>query len=269
MDVRWVGKWKRVLVKGDASRNTRVIRMRLTLRGFKDQDAQDLETYAGTSSRASQRVVISEAVCRGWELMTIDVKKAFLKGISYEELSRVSGAPKREVNFDLSSEAVSMLRQCPGYEDFDPRTEVLSMTKPGTGCKDAPKCFAIKLSEATNRVFGAKPCSVDDQLIMRHGANGLDLIGTKHVDDIKIGGTAQAKAEMIKALEHVFGKGELDITPTNFTNCGVRHAKTDFGYEIDQTEYLKSLKPIIHQELTGQPGDVLASQEVAKLFLSL
>ena len=240
-----------------------------TLRGFKDRDAPDLDTYAGTSTRTSQRIVTSEAACRGWGLTAIDVKKAFLKGISYDELARCSGKPRREVNFDLSPDAVKVLRQCKGYEDFDPRTEVLSMTKPGTGCKDAPKCFALKLAEATNGVFGAKPSVIDDQLIMKHGRSGLELIGTKHVDDIKVGGSDDAKASIISSLEKVFGKGELEITPDNFTNCGIRHARTAVGYDVDQTEYLASLKPIVDNRLTSFPGDSPAPEPIAKMFLSL
>jgi hypothetical protein len=60
------------------------------------------------------------------------------------------------------------------------------MTKPGTGCKDAPRCFAIKLTRATNEVFGAKPCTHDEQLIVRHKDGILDFIAAKHVDDIKV-----------------------------------------------------------------------------------
>ena len=77
LDVRWVGKWK--WAKNKEGGKTRTIRMRMMLRGFKDTAAEGLDTYAGTSSRLSQRIVASEAGCRGWK-MTIDVKTVFLKG---------------------------------------------------------------------------------------------------------------------------------------------------------------------------------------------
>ena len=81
LDVRWVGKWKKVRDPKTAAM-VRKIRMRMTLRGFKDRDAELLETFAGTCSRMSQRIVTSESVCRGWKLTAIDVRKAFLKGVS-------------------------------------------------------------------------------------------------------------------------------------------------------------------------------------------
>lgn len=87
LDVRWVAKWKWGKKKGDPTHKQRIIRMRMTLRGFKDVEAECLITCAGTSSRTSQNIVTSDAVCCGWTLTVIDVKKAFLKGTTYEELA--------------------------------------------------------------------------------------------------------------------------------------------------------------------------------------
>ena len=63
-----------------------MIRARVCLRGFKDQQAQGLANYAGTSQRYSQRIVCSEAVLRQWPLATTDISKTFLQGVTYEEL---------------------------------------------------------------------------------------------------------------------------------------------------------------------------------------
>jgi hypothetical protein len=59
MDSRNVLKWK--WVKDETGKNNRIIRCRLALRGFKDQDADWLETCAGTAGRTSQRILTSEA----------------------------------------------------------------------------------------------------------------------------------------------------------------------------------------------------------------
>ena len=142
--------------------------MRMTQRGFKDSEAEGLLTFSGTSSRISQRLIVSEAVIRDWPLAAIDVKKAFLKGITYKELAEMSGEPIRNVCFELNAETASILRTCPGYEDFDYRQEILHNLIPGTGTKDAPRCFGIKLDRATNDIFGAKATTHDPQLIVRH-----------------------------------------------------------------------------------------------------
>ena len=71
-------------------------------------------------------------------MTAIDVRKAFLKGVSYEELSQVTNQPARKVAFELDGDAVEVLQTLPGFSNFDPYNEVLEMLKPGTGCKDAP-----------------------------------------------------------------------------------------------------------------------------------
>lgn len=271
LDCRWVGKWKYTKSKEDPNKKVRIVRMRLTLRGFKDVDADLIATYAGTSARLSQRVIVSEAVCRGWPLKALDVKKAFLKGVSYKELAEATGEAEREVNFDLSPDAVEILKKCPGYETFDVTTEVLRMVKPGTGCKDAPRCWSIKLAKATNTNFGAVGTTYDPELICRHSKDGtLEFMSTKHVDDLKCTGTPSALKEFEDILEAMFGKGELDISELSFTCCGVRHTHLDDGgYELDQRDYINALKPISSAQMTGLSNEQEAPFEVARLFLSL
>ena len=213
LDVRLVGKWKWVKKESNPKEKVHIIRMRMTQREFKDADAADLLTFAGTSSRVSQRIVVSEAAVQGWQLTAIDVKMAFLKGITYKQLAELTGDPVREVNFQVTAEVAAILRTIKGFDQFDHRTQVLSNLKPGTGTNDAPRCFAIKLTWATNDRFGAKATSHDPQLIVRHDKyNKLDFIATKHVEDIKVPCMPHVLAEFISMREGMFGKGELDIT---------------------------------------------------------
>ena len=89
VDRRWVIKWKHevaALSVADASKQSgastvskRVIRCRLTVRGLKDRDVQNLDSHAGTSQRYSQRLVCSEAAHRRWPICTTDISKAFLQ----------------------------------------------------------------------------------------------------------------------------------------------------------------------------------------------
>ena len=159
-------------------------------------------------------------------MWTVDVKKAFLKGISYSELAAATGEPLRVVNFELDRESVEVLRRFTGVEDFDPMTEVLSNIRPGTGNVDAPRCFGRKLDQVFQK-FGA-PSGVHDRhvLVRRQSQNRInrlrqesDFICTDHVDDIKVGRSEGAFSEFKACFEEVFGKGELEIT-----HCGSRRA---------------------------------------------
>ena len=116
IDCRWVVKWKFV-IDADGIR-TRTIRCRLTVRGFKDIEAQGMEAFSGTCSRWGQRLITAQAALHHWPLVTADVEKAFLQGVSYEELAKETGAPIREVNFELPKNSVLLLRQLPGLCRF-------------------------------------------------------------------------------------------------------------------------------------------------------
>ena len=89
IDTRWVLKWKwdQPTVSVHTTSKTvqeavRVIRARLTIRGFKDVEKDDVDRYAGTSSKVSQKLLVSEAVFQKWDVCTTDISKAFLQGVT-------------------------------------------------------------------------------------------------------------------------------------------------------------------------------------------
>ena len=148
LDSRFVGKWK--IIKIPSQPDRRIIRMRMAVRGFKDWEADTIESYAGTASRTSQKVISSEVACHeGWSYITVDIEKAFLQGMTYKEISDLTGEAERIVHFTLPPGSAVILRRIPGFEDFGERYEVLGCTKPGTGTKDAPRAFSLKLRSIT------------------------------------------------------------------------------------------------------------------------
>ena len=184
----------------------RIIRARLTIRGFKDRDAHDLIRYAGTSQRYSQRMIVSEAANRGWNIVTTDISKAFLQGVTYEELAQLTGEPLRDVNFYLPPSSVAVLKQIEGYTTFDPATEVLHSLKPSTGSVDAPRCFHLKLAQIIRNKCKLAPTRTDEEGFILHKGGKLVAILTIHVDDLKLAGELDIVMEIIGHLEKTFGK---------------------------------------------------------------
>ena len=116
--------------------------MRLVLRGFMDQEAFSLETFAGTAKRTSQRILASEAAShRDWILASLDIDKAFLNGFTHKELAEATGETPRDVYFTLPPGSAAIIRKFKGYEDYDEALHCLWCVKPGTGTKDAPRAF--------------------------------------------------------------------------------------------------------------------------------
>ena len=195
-----------------------LLRARLTLRGFQDWYRHMHETYSGTASRMSQRIVSSECSCHQdgrpedrWILITVDIEKAFLLGMSYTEIHETTGEPLREVFFSVPNGSEHILRQITGFESYDPRKHCLKCKVPGTGTADAPRAFSLKLAKITR---GAEadyhPCPMDPELEMRHGYDkqgNCPILGivAKHVDDLKIAGPRRDTARIQRILERTFG----------------------------------------------------------------
>ena len=55
----------------------------------------DVASYAGTSQIYSQRILVSEAALRGWDLATTDISSAFMQWNTYKELAELTGEPLR------------------------------------------------------------------------------------------------------------------------------------------------------------------------------
>ncbi|CAE7581720.1 RE1 [Symbiodinium sp. CCMP2592] len=261
IDVRWVFKWK--IIKG-----VRTIRARLCLRGFKETGADDQSNYAATAARFSQRLIASEGALRQWVIASADVPKAFLQGVSYKELSEETGRPMRDVSFELTGEALRCLQHLPMFKGFDARHEVLHCLKPGTGCRDAPKCFSIKLKKVTAS-FGLVSSSVDAELeFLFDDGNRLQMVLVKHVDDLKMIGAKETITRFVQHLSATFGPMEIEWG--SFTFCGVKHTqRDDMSISLDQMKFLSACKPIVQPAaLSGGPEQLLP-EGARRHFLSL
>ena len=241
------------------------------MRGFKDWDADSLETYAGTASRMSQRLLSSEVACHPeWEMLSVDIEKAFLQGMTYQEIHELTGEALRVVHFSLPPGAAAQLRKIPGYESYDESTECLRCIKPGTGCKDAPRAFSLKLASVIHTPeVGLVSSTMDPELEMKHEDGiGFTVFMTKHVDDFKIGGLAPRPTKILEAIEKVFG--HMDRNYNEFTNCGVHQKRHPNGdVEWDQDPYLDALIPITHPSLVGAKPETDLNPELTALFWSL
>ncbi len=88
---KWVVRWKLV-------DNVRVVKARLTIRGFQDLQS-NLNTFSSTASRWGQRLICSVAVQHAWVLLVADVATAFLQGMTFKEISAMSNTEMRDVAF--------------------------------------------------------------------------------------------------------------------------------------------------------------------------
>ena len=155
-----------------------------------------------------------------------------------------------------------MLRTLPGFSQYDESKHCLQCLKPGTGTKDAPRAFSLKLRKVT-RGLGLQGTSYDEEFEM-----SPNLVTAKHVDDINMTGTDAGIDKYVGCVESTFGACKLN--KHTYTNCAVRYTKTGDGdVTLDQDEYVKQLRPIHHHDLTGAVAEEKATKPVADMFVSL
>ena len=124
----------------------------------------------------------------------------------------MTGEPLREVNFYLPADNIPLLRMIPGFEDFNPQTEVLHCDKPGTGLGDAPRAFSMKRRKVTDECK-LVPSQIDNEFCMRHDGGRLVAVMSKHVDDLKLVGIRAIVVSILAAIQRVFGELKLSGIP--------------------------------------------------------
>ena len=236
IDARWILTWKNVDGK-------RIVKARLCLRGFKDDQADVVSTFAGTASRWSQRLIASISAQHQWPLLSADIGTAFLRGMTFKEMSEFTGEPLREVCLDPPAGTEHVLRQFPGFEHYDPARHVLKLVKPAYGLKDAPRAWRLMLDVILTKLNGHKMIC-DRQIYMwRDENNNLVMVASTHVDDLKVTGDRSWINWLFAELEKKVGK--LTVKDGNFEHCGIEHSRLNDGTVImSQDHYASQLKPI-------------------------
>ena len=122
IDAKWVAKWKWTQAADGAM--VRIIRSRLTVRGFEDRRKDKVNTCTGTSARWGQRRVNILAAQRMWKLCGADISAALLQGMTFEEVSKLLNEPIRDICFELPRGSSELLCEVEGFEGCDGILEV-------------------------------------------------------------------------------------------------------------------------------------------------
>ena len=198
---------------------------------------------ATIATRWGQRGVCMAAVQNDWEIYSADVSQAFLRGMTFDEVAKVKGEPKRDVQFDVPPGSVPILRMLDDYADFDGQSEVLDMLRGGFGLKDAPRLWNLVFSEVLTSL-SYFPCQSDFEVMCKHVKRDgkLLLVGlvAKHVDDVKGAGEPNERDATLKSLEDRSGKLKRELG--TFENVGIcyeqdlvaKHVRTHQGNYIKQ-----------------------------------
>ena len=186
-------------------------------------------------------------VQHGWELSSLDVSVAFLKGYTFKELAD-RGIKRPPVAFVPPKEAWELLKEIDPAnfsKVFGGSTDewVFCLEKAAYGLRDAPLMWhlrAISVLKANHyHAYKHDSCS----FYLLDANKNLKCFLTLHVDDL----LATAELSTLKELQDVLSKefGPLTLDLTKFKHFGVDLEKFPDGHiEASQKRYLSDLKDV-------------------------
>lgn len=205
---------------------------------------------------------------RGWKILSADISKSFLRGVTYDEFANLTGYAQREVNFYLSATDIPLLRTIPGFEDSNPAKEVLPCDKPGAGLADAPRAFQIKLT-----IILLSQCKMTQINVAwrcyRHDGGVVASAMTIHVDVPNIAGGAQIVSSMAAELEMPFR--QRTVQRGHITNCGTGQIQdpTSMDISLDSVEYAGALRTMGHPQMKTGMKEEKCTLELYQVSMSL
>jgi hypothetical protein len=260
---RWVLRWKDI-------DGQRCVKARLTIRGF--QDMAEVPSFASTASRWGQRLIVSIASQKSWDLWVADVSTAFLRGLDFNELAKLTNSEVRDVAFVPPKGSERFFTELKGLHDLNFNTEVLKLMKAVYGLRDAPRAWRIRLDAELVKLGGVSLPTDRALYTFYDSANNLDALLSTHVDDLKGCGTSARVKAILAGLEKAFGKLKTSSLEKDgqFEHCGLKHEKIPSGgIRVHQDHYAAQLKCVDVTSLDITKIDQMLSPEFISLYLSL
>ena len=230
---------------------------RLVVPGYKDLSAYTVRCDAPTASRLSVHLLLTFTSCHRWNLISADVKSAFLKGEEF--------APgERELYIENVKVTSADEPQLPLGEGG------LAKLKKGIfGLSDSPRRWYLRLHRALSEL-GFQRSTTDAALwfVWSEDRTQLDGMVASHVDDLLVGGNMRTK-EKILQLGKELGFGSLE--EKKFVYCGkLIQPHGDGSISVSMKEYHENLKAIpipLHRRKTPEDGLLPGEQKQLRALL--
>ena len=220
---RWLLTWKPVeqpqpgedLVKAKA---------RLIVLGYLDPQLEEIPRDSPTMSKVSRMLILQMISTEGWDLMSFDVKAAFLQGAQSDRVLGLEPVPELAQALKLKS------------------NEICQLVKGAYGLVDAPYLWYQTLkSELGSLGFKVSPFDPCVFLLYDRAKQPIGVIGI-HVDDGLCGGNAEFH-EKLKCLEQKYPFGAKKMGSFTFTGIDL-HQNPDRSIVLSQSKYVRNIKPI-------------------------
>jgi hypothetical protein len=196
---RWVITWK---LTPDGSW---AVKARFVIRGFQDAQGSMVVTKSATAAKVAQRLLVSTAVTYKWNIISVDIPTAFLKGTDLKDARTVDGEERRAT---LAPPANDFWQFLPKH--MQPtrnwHTALAHLLTGVYGLKDAPALWSAELFRTFKEEIGCIQSIYDDATFYIRASGKLVCMATVHVDDIALTGEQWAVKSITVHLQTRFGK---------------------------------------------------------------
>ena len=220
---RWLLTWKPVEQPqpGDDAHKAKA---RLIVWGYLDPQLESIPRDSPTMSKISRMLVLQLISSEGWELMSFDVKAAFLQGTQSDRVLGLEPVPELSQAMKLKS------------------NEICQLVKGAYGLVDAPYLWYQTLrGELTSLGFQTSPFDPCVFVLYDRQKRPIGVIGV-HVDDGLCGGTPEFHKKL-QQLEAKYPFGAKKMGKFTFTGIDL-HQNPDHSISLSQSKYVRNIKAI-------------------------
>ena len=196
-----------VIVDKDVpNENTKIRKARLCMRGDQESNKSSIQTDSPTVNKINIKLMLIEAVRRGWEINSSDVTRAFLQTSEIE----------REVFVK------------PPIEAGLPDTKVWRLKRPAYGLIDAAHSFFLNFADSLIEL-GCETCKMDNAAFYyfndnsKPGDDYRDLAGCvgSHIDDSISAASHTMKSEVLNKMQNRFTFGSNESLPFRYVGLNI------------------------------------------------
>ena len=202
----------------DESKGTK-LKARLCMRGDTELDAENIRADSPTTQKDTLKLALAIAANENFELVSADIKSAFLQGQTLDR--NVFVVPPLEANVD---------------------GVLWKLEKAAYGLVDGSRLFYLKLKSKLE-LLGMREVSGEPGLFTMHKDDNLVGLICSHVDDLFIGGNEYFKANVVKKLFAQFKFSKVEEKKFKYLGCEVEKHENG-NITLNQNEYIEKIKEV-------------------------
>ena len=232
-----------------------VRKARLTMRGDQEETEEIIHSDSPTVNSVNIKLMLIEAVRKGWKISSSDVTRAFLQ--------------TSKINRDVYV--------YPPKEAGLPRSKVWRLKRPAYGLIDAAHAFFINFGDSLISL-GCETSKMDNATFYHYSdgskpgddKRNLDGIVGSHIDDFLEVSDETMKRKVLDEVKKKFTFGSHeDIDKTPFRYVGLNLRKEDDNVIIDQDHLVEQLEAPDMKEISSMKKEDKLPEKFQTVFRSL